>query len=220
MEKELYTINKEAKRLRDQNNLYYEYKKPDSYVRPIYDTLFHYTVEYNKKLIDLDLIVEVDDEYYPWYAVHDVITILIEYAENEAQDAWCFSNDEIKDYIDKLNSIKYDINFCPTQLIKDNKQKISYIYYLKEKTLLKLLSQKKAKIVDVHTYDFTIKGDVVSTDLALIEYNGFYFHSKDAHTKLISSQKILKYTNSNNILEKKLNLHSCINKLEAFVEDK
>lgn len=220
MEKELYTINKEAKKLRDQNSLFYEYKKPDSYVNPIFDTLSYYTVEYNKKLIDLNLIVEVDDEYYPWYAVPVVINILIEYAENYAKEDWSLSDDEIKEYINNLNSIKYDITFCPSQIIKENKQKISYLYYLKEKTLMKLLNQKKAKIVDVHTYDFTIKGEVISADLALIEYNGFYFHSKDAHTELISSQKILKYTNSNNVLDKKLNLHSCINKLESFVEDK
>jgi len=221
MEKELYTINKEAKRLRDQNSLYYEYKKPDSYVQPIFDTLSHYTVEYDKKLIDLDLIVEVDDEYYAWYAVHDVINVLIEYAENWAKDDWCYSDDEVEDYIEELNTIaiEYDINFSPLQLIKENKQKISYLYDLKERTLIKLLNQKKAKVVGVHTYDFTVKGDVISTDLALIEYNGFYFHSKNVDTEVSSTSPKIEYISSENKIKDKISLDLCINKLEDFVFD-
>ena len=217
MEREIYTINKEAKRLRDENSLYYEFKKPDSYVNPIMDTLSCYSVDYDKQLSDLGLIVEVDNDYYPWYAVHDVITILIEYAENWGKDDWWFNDDEIKDYIAELNSIKYDINFCPMSLIESNKYKISYLYDLKERTLGKLLNQKKAKVVGVHTFDFTVKNNVISEELALVECNGFYFHFKNIDTELISSFPKIEYISSKNKLKNKISLDDCIKKLEDFV---
>jgi len=146
MEKEIYTINKELKILEDQNSLYFNFKKPKSYVRPTYQTLSRYTVKWDytlksqknlEKLLDLNLIVKVgcnnNGGYYVWYALPDVITILIEYAKNYAGQNWDFTYDEITAYIEQLNQIKYDINFSPTQLIKENKQRISYLYKLKEK---------------------------------------------------------------------------------------
>jgi len=217
MEKELYTINKEAKRLRDENSLYYQYIKPDSYVPPIIDTLSDYSVAYDKQLIDLGLIIEIDNDYYPYYAVHDVITILIEYAENWGKDDWGLNDDEIEDYIADLNAIKYDINYCPRGLMKTNKQKIAYLYDIKEKTLVKLLNQKKAKVVGVHSFDFTIKGNVYTDQLALVEYNNFYFHLKNIDTELIASFPKIEYISSKNKLKNKISLDDCIKKLEDFV---
>jgi len=124
--KELQTI--EEKRIRDEYILYF--KKPESYVSPTnvsYDTLSRYAVDYDysaknlaklKKSIDLNLVVKVDGKYYPWYAVHDVINLLIDYAKNHGGENWGFNYYEIKEYIEELNLIKSDFSYKVIKQLK------------------------------------------------------------------------------------------------------
>jgi hypothetical protein len=175
MEVELYTINKEAKRLRDDNKLLYEHSAPKSYFSPIYDTLDTVCVPYNKELVGLGLIVEVEFNYYPYYMVSDVVRVICEYVDCNAKDDWGYDEEEIDECIKELKEIEdKNSEYNPHDIIKTNKELINELYEIKQKVLLSLIENKKAKLIGYHKAYL----EDVTQVLQIIEYNGFTFHLK------------------------------------------
>ena len=171
MEKELYVINKEAKRLRDLNKKIWD--------RDIKDT------SYDEELVDIGLLHEFiyffdkekEEKSEGGQYIHTENAF--ECKENELR-IWKeadSSQEELDNIEDSLSDWWLNIKGeSARSLIKDNKNKIKNIYALKEEVLKILLEKKEAKIIGVHDFDFSFKQEVDTIAMPCIEYNGFLFH--------------------------------------------
>lgn len=219
MEKELYIINKEAKELRNQNLLLYENSKPQIYYKPTFELLNEYAVEYNEQLVDLGIYVEIDHEYYPYYAVSDVCDALIEHHENESKSLYGWDDDDIEHYVKELESIEYDNRSTdPHEIIKDNKQKIKDIYRIKTMALKKLLKQNQAQVINTHEFQFGNGENSYGQYINLISYNGFTFHIETENE--IKAQKCDQISAENKLNKsdnEKINFKTAYAKIREFV---
>ena len=171
MEKELYTINKEAKRLRDLNKKIWD--------RDIEDT------SYDEELVNIGLLHELiyfldqekEEKFEGGQYIHT--DNASECKENELR-MWKegeSSQEELDNIEDSLSDWWINIEGeSARSLIKDNKNKIESIYNLKESVLKILLEKKEAQIIGVHEFNFSLKREVYTKSLPCIQYNNFTFH--------------------------------------------